>query len=53
MLVWKWIIVAVAFTHKHIKINFFYFLKIIFDISRWSENTKKYINLKQKKYLKH
>jgi hypothetical protein len=30
---------------------FFYFLKIIFDISasKWYENTKQYINLKQRK----
>ena len=34
---------------------FFYFLKIIFDISKYikiSENIKKYINLKQKNKIK-
>jgi len=33
---------------------FFYFFKIIFDISasKLSENTKKYINLKQRKKIK-
>jgi len=38
MLVWKWI--TVAFSHKRIKIKFFYFLKIIFDISKSIDGLK-------------
>jgi len=36
------------FTRKYIKIIYFYLKKIIFDIniSKWSKNTKKIINMK-------
>ena len=49
--VWLWLLFKVFFTYKSMPIMLFYFLKIIFEIntSKWFENIKKHINLKQKK----
>jgi len=43
VVVWLWLLFKVLFTWKCIKIIYFYFLKIIFDInaSKWSKRTKK------------
>ena len=51
MKVWLWLLFKLFFIQKCIKIIFFLFFKNYFYISilKWSKNTKKYINLKQKK----
>jgi hypothetical protein len=48
--VWLLLFFKVIFIWKCIKIKFFYFLKIIFDIStwKWSENIKKKFKQKNK-----
>ena len=49
VVVWLRLLFKMLFTWKCIKIIYFYFKKIIFDISasKWFKNTKKNINLKQ------